>query len=74
MSAYEAVPKIGTLLGILSAVGIQYMRRWATSSESLLPIAAIADVGPHDMRSLPMRLYQSFFFLVFLLLPAVAPY
>jgi len=41
----------GTLLGILSAVGIQYMRNVAESSEALLPVVAIAGVGPHNERT-----------------------
>jgi hypothetical protein len=72
ISAYQAVLVVGTLLGILSAVGIQYMRRPAGPGETLLPVVAIADVGPHDARSWSMRLYQGLFFLIFLLLPAVA--
>jgi hypothetical protein len=73
-SAYQAVLIVGTLLGILSAVGIRYMRTSAVPDEGLLPIVAIADVGPHDMGSWTMRLYQTFFFLIFLLVPAVALY
>ncbi|MGC2074993.1 MAG: hypothetical protein WA728_02965 [Xanthobacteraceae bacterium] len=73
-SAYQAVLIVGTLLGILSAVGIRYMRTSVESGEGLLPVVAIADVGPHDMRSWTMCLYQAFFFLVFLLVPAIALY
>jgi hypothetical protein len=73
-SAYQAVLIVGTLLGILSAVGILYMRKSEGAGEGLLPVVAIADVGPHDMRSWSMRLYQGFFFFVFLLVPAVALY
>lgn len=74
ISAYEAVVIIGTLLGILSGVGIQYMHNAAGQREALLPVVGIGDVGPHDKRSWAMRLYQTFFFLVFLLVPAVALY
>src|ERR1700736_28529 len=56
-SAYEAVLLIGTLLGILSAVGIQYVRTARGTREALLPVVAIADVGPHEMHSLVMRVY-----------------
>jgi hypothetical protein len=74
ISAYEAVVIVGTLLGILSGVGIQYMHNIRGAGEALLPVVGIGDTGPHDTRSLAMRLYQSFFFLVFLLVPAVALY
>jgi len=73
-SAYEAVLVIGLLLGILSAVGIRHMRKSHGDGLGLLPVVAIADLGPHDMSSWTMRLYQGFFVLVFLLLPAAALY
>ena len=72
VSAYQAALAVGILLGILSAVGIQYMRKPAKKGETLLPVVAIADLGPHQARSWSMRLYQGFFFLVFLLIPAAA--
>jgi hypothetical protein len=73
-SAYQAVLIVGTLLGILSAVSIRYMRMSVPAGKGLLPVVAIADVGPHNIHSWTMRLYQGFFFLVFLLLPAIALY
>jgi hypothetical protein len=72
VSAYEATLAVGILLGVLSAVGIQYMRKPAKRGETLLPVVAIADLGPHQARSWSMRLYQAFFVLVFLLIPAAA--
>jgi hypothetical protein len=73
VSAYEGVVIIGTLLGLLSGVGILHMRS-RRADEALLPIVGIGDVGPHDMRSGAMHLYQAFFFVVFLLIPAIALY
>jgi hypothetical protein len=73
-SAFEAVIVIGLLLGILSGVGIRYLRKAQAARQPLLPVVAIADIGPHDMRSWSMRLYQGFFVLVFLFLPAAALY
>jgi hypothetical protein len=73
-SAFEAVIVVGPLLGILSGIGLQHMRKAQAACQPLLPVVAIADLGPHDMRSWSMRLYQGFFFLVFLFLPAAALY
>jgi hypothetical protein len=73
-SAYEAVLIVGCLLGILSGVGIFYFRMPTAADGALFPVVAIADVGPHDMRAWTMRLYQAFFFSIFLLLPAVSLY
>lgn len=73
-SAYEAVLIIGLLLGVLSAVGITYMRKSQGNGQGLLPVVAIADTGPHDMKSWSMRVYQGFFVLIFLFLPAISLY
>ena len=73
-SAYEAVLIVGTLLGILSGVGILYVRSNRTSGEALLPVVAIADAGSHKMNSWSMRLYQAFFFAGYLLIPVVSLY
>jgi hypothetical protein len=73
-SAFEAVIVIGLLLGILSGVGIRHIRKAQAAGQPLLPVVAIADLGPHDVRSGSMRLYQGFFVLVFLFLPAAALY
>jgi hypothetical protein len=73
-SAYEAVLIIGLLLGVLSAVGIRYMRKSQGNDQGLLPVVAIADTGPHDMNSWSMRAYQGFFVLIFLFLPAISLY
>jgi hypothetical protein len=37
-SAYEAVLIIGLLLGVLSAVGIRYMRKSQGNGQGLLPV------------------------------------
>jgi hypothetical protein len=73
-SAYEAVLVIGLLLGFLSAVGIIYMRKSHGNGQGLLPVVAIADTGPHDVNSWSMRVYQGFFVLIFLFLPAISLY
>jgi hypothetical protein len=73
-SAYQAVLIIGVLLGVLSAVGLQYMRTTKSVRETLLPVVAIDNIGPHEIRSWSMRLYQSFFFIIFLIVPAVSLY
>jgi hypothetical protein len=73
-SAYEAVLIIGLLLGIVSVVGLLYMRKTGGRGESLLPVVGIADTGPHAMNSASMRVYQAFFVLIFLVLPAAALY
>ena len=71
-SAYLAVPIIGTLLGILSAVGLWFMRTTRPEGEGLFPVVAIADVGPHRMTASSMVVYQSFFVLMFLAVPAAS--
>ena len=71
-SAFFAVLIIGFLLGILSWVGILYLRHSEHPGDASLPVVAIADVGPHDMRSPPMLFYQGIFFAVYLLIPAIA--
>jgi hypothetical protein len=73
-SAFEAVGIIGLLLGILCGVGIRHMRQAQAAGKPLLPVVAIAELGPHEMRSWSMRLYQGFFVLAFLVLPAAAIY
>ena len=73
-SAYEAVIIIGLLLGILSAVGLAYIRKAEGSDEGLLPIVGIADTAPHRMHSVSMFFYQGFFVLIFLLVPAASLY
>ena len=73
-SAYEAVIIIGLLLGILSAVGLAYMRKAEGSGEGLLPVVGIADTAPHRMNSASMFFYQGFFVLIFLVLPADSLY
>jgi hypothetical protein len=73
-SAYEAVLIVGLLLGFLSAVGIIYMRKSQGNGQSLLPVVAIADTGPHNVNSWSMRVYQGFFVLIFLFLPAISLY
>jgi hypothetical protein len=71
-SAYLAVPIIGTLLGILAAVGLLYMRTKHEEGDGLFPIVAVADVGPHRMATWSMAVYEAFFVIVFLLIPASA--
>jgi hypothetical protein len=71
-SAYEAVLIIGLLLGLLSAVGLTYMRKSRGTGQGPLPVVGIGDIGPHDMNSASMRFYQAFFVLIFLFLPAIA--
>jgi hypothetical protein len=73
-SAYQAVLIIGVLLGLLCAVGLQHVRAPRTAEDSLLPIVAMGDVGPHNLHTWSMRLYQSFFFLVFITIPAISLY
>jgi hypothetical protein len=50
------------------------MRTTKFADEAMLPVVAIGDVGPHDIHSWSMRIYQGFFFFVFLLVPAAALY
>lgn len=71
-SAYLAVPVIGTLLGILAAVGLFYLRTPHGKGDTFLPVVALADAGPYNPTAWSMRLYQAFFVSVFLLLPAAA--
>ena len=73
-SAYEAVIIIGLLLGILSAVGLAYIREAEGSDEGLLPVVGIADTAPHRMNSASMFFYQGFFLLIFLVVPSVSLY
>lgn len=71
-SAYLAVLVVGALLGVLSAVGLFFIRTERADGDALLPIVAVADLGPHRMSSSSMALYQAFFLSVFLLLPAAS--
>ena len=71
-SAYQAIPIIGVLLGVLAIVGLAHMRAKHQESESLFPIVAIADLGPHQLSAWSMRVYQGVFVLIFLLVPAAA--
>jgi hypothetical protein len=73
-SAYLGIPIIGTLLGILGIIGLLYMRTERKQEEGLFPIVAVADLGPHRMATISMLLYQGFFVLVFLLIPAFSLY
>jgi hypothetical protein len=50
------------------------MRKSQSSGQGLLPVVAIADLGPHDVTSWSMRAYQAFFVLIFLILPAISLY
>lgn len=73
-SAYIAVPIIGALLGILASVGLLFMRTARSRGKEVFPIVAIADVGPHTMKSFSMAAYQGFFVLLFLLVPSASLY
>jgi hypothetical protein len=73
-SAYQAIVMIGVLLGILCATGIRHMRASDATKETLLPVVAIGDVGPHNISAWSMRLYQCTFFVAFVLVPAAALY
>ena len=71
-SAYQAILIVGTLLGVLSAVGLFYFRTPRPAGDTLFPIVFVADAGSHDRRGWSLRLYQAFFLAVFLVLPAAS--
>jgi hypothetical protein len=73
-SAYQAILMIGVLLSALCAAGIQHIRTIETARDPLLPIVAIGDVGPHTLNTWSMRFYQGFFFVFFVLIPALSLY
>ena len=50
------------------------MRKPQGNAQGILPVVGIADTGPHDMNSWSMRVYQGFFVLIFLFLPAISLY
>jgi hypothetical protein len=69
-SAYEGVIMIGFVLAIQCIVGILHIRG-RRDQDALLPVAFISDLGPHEMLSLSMQVYQAVCFAIFVIVPAV---